>query len=913
MSDDPRGTVETPPGPRLEPVPRPETFPPYESLGYRLKRLLLGRPLRTAEATHERIPKRVALAVFSSDPISSTAYATEEMLLVLVATGAAGMTLALPLAGGIALLLLVLVVSYRQVIRAYPRGGGAYMVSRDNLGGLWAMVCAAALLIDYVLTVAVSVSAGTAALASAIDPIGDWRVEISVAFIVVLAWVNLRGVKEAGKVFAVPTYVYIVSLGSVVVWGIFRTVVGGLGPIAYGAGEASRLVGAEQGTLAAVSLFLILHAFAAGTTALTGVEAIADGVPAFRPPEARNAQKTLVVMAVIMGSLFLGITFLAQRLQVHPFENGNPTLVAQIARYVLGGGSGTVVFVFVQVATLFILVLAANTAFNGFPVLASFAAQDALLPRQLRKRGHRLVYSNGVLLLSGAAVFLVIAFKASVHRLIPLYAIGVVTSFTLAQAGMTLRHLRQKEEGWRKGLAINGLGAAVTLVVLVVITITKLRAGAWMVVVAVPVIVWLLRRTRLAYHSEVSELKVEASERLAPPKPRHEVVILLEDLDRSAIGALQYARQLNPLHITAVHVAVDPDHARELARLWSKVHIPSVLEVVDAPDRNLLSAAQEVVAEFVQPDTEVTVLVPRRGYAKFWHRVLHDRSSAGLVKVLGNMDGVNVTIVPFRLGRRPLLAPSSLPPGGLGCACHASRAASAAPPQVRRSGGRGEELERDAVRVAEAHARAVARILDLTVRDAELVEPACPLLELSAVGTAEGDVVEADPELAEPLVGRGRRMLVQTDQHAIADQVHGVVEVGIGVLVQHWLGAEERFVPGNADGQVADGERNVGDGRKGGHVVAPARRDPDQGGDPVTAVRMSIPCEPVGGHDRDTVLAYQARLAKSAMLPEKSTEMNVSSSTVQASWPGGITYASPAPASPSEPSSITTFKCPETT
>jgi Amino acid permease len=314
-----------------------------------------------------------------------------------------------------------------------------------------------------------------------------------------------------------------------------------------------------------------------------------------------------------------------------------------------------VVFVFVQVATLFILVLAANTAFNGFPVLASFAAQDGLLPRQLRKRGHRLVYSNGVLLLSGAAVFLVIAFKASVHRLIPLYAIGVVTSFTLAQAGMTLRHLRLREEGWRKGLVINGLGAAVTLVVLVVITITKFRAGAWMVVVAVPVIVWLLRRTRLAYHSEISELKVEASERLAPPKPRHEVVILLEDLDRSAIGALQYARQLNPLHITAVHVAVDPDHARELARLWSKVHIPSVLEVVDAPDRNLLSAAQEVVAEFVQPDTEVTVLVPRRGYAKFWHRVLHDRSSAGLVKVLGNMDGVNVTIVPFRLGRRPLL------------------------------------------------------------------------------------------------------------------------------------------------------------------------------------------------------------------------------------------------------------------
>src|SRR6266540_1449455 len=531
----------------------------YQALGYRAKRLLLGPPLQTAQLVHERISKRIALAVFSSDPISSTAYATEEMLLVVVLAGSAGVALALPLAGGIALLLLVLVVSYRQVIRAYPRGGGAYMVSRDNLGGLWAMVCAAALLIDYVLTVAVSVSAGTAALASAIDPIGDWRVEISVAFIVVLAWVNLRGVKEAGKVFAVPTYVYIVSLGSVVVWGIFRTVVGGLGPIAYGAGEASRLVGAEQGTLAAVSLFLILHAFAAGTTALTGVEAIADGVPAFRPPEARNAQKTLVVMAVIMGSLFLGITFLAQRLQVHPFENGNPTLVAQIARYVLGGGSGTVVFVFVQVATLFILVLAANTAFNGFPVLASFAAQDALLPRQLRKRGHRLVYSNGVLLLSGAAVFLVVAFSANVHRLIPLYAIGVVTSFTLAQAGMTRRHLRLRQPGWRKGLAVNGFGATVTMIVLVIITITKFVEGAWMVVVAVPLLVWLLLRTQRTYQGELGELKVEVSHHLAPPKPRHEVVVLVEALDRATIGALQYARQLNPLRLTALHIAVDPD------------------------------------------------------------------------------------------------------------------------------------------------------------------------------------------------------------------------------------------------------------------------------------------------------------------------------------------------------------------
>ncbi len=642
--------------PGLDAVPPlPPGARPYRSPGYRLKRLLLGAPLRTAQLMHERIPKRVALAVFSSDPISSTAYATEEMLLVLVLAGSAGIGLSLPIAGGIALLLLILVISYRQVIRAYPQGGGAYMVSRDNLGPFFASLCGAALLIDYVLTVAVSVSAGTAALASAVEPIGHWRVELSVAFIVLLMWGNLRGIREAGKIFAVPTYVYILGLGGVVIYGTWRTLVGSIGPIHYTATEAGQLAGAEQTTLAAVSLFLILHAFSAGTTALTGVEAIADGVPAFKKPEARNAQRTLLVMAMIMAFLFLGITFLARQLDARPFESGNPTLVAQIARHVLGSGLGEALFVFVQIATLFILVLAANTAFNGFPVLASFAAQDKLVPRQLRKRGHRLVYSNGVLVLSGAAIFLVVAFSANVHRLIPLYAIGVVTSFTLAQAGMTRRHLRLREEGWRHGLIINGLGALATFIVLCVIVVTKFHHGAWMVVVAVPVILFLLDRTRRTYVAELAELKVEVSQRLAPPKPRHEVLVLLEDLDRAAIGALQYARQLNPLHLTAVHVALDPDHARRLAALWARINLPVTLEVVDCPDRNLLACAQQSVGELVRPDTEVTVLVPKRGYARFWHRVLHDRSSAGLFKALGNIDGVNVIIVPFRLGRRPRL------------------------------------------------------------------------------------------------------------------------------------------------------------------------------------------------------------------------------------------------------------------
>jgi amino acid transporter len=644
--------------PRLEAVsevpPSQEGVGEYQSLGYRAKRLLLGPPYKTTQLVHERISKRVALAVFSSDPISSTAYATEEMLLVLVAAGSAAVGLALPLAAGVAVLLLILVLSYRQVIAAYPQGGGAYMVSRDNLGGLFAAVCAAALLVDYVLTVAVSVSAGTAALASAIPELRDLRVEISVGFVVLLAWGNLRGIRESGRIFAIPTYVYILSLGGVVVLGIYQVLSGSVGPIVYDAAEARKLAGTTGG-LAAVSLFLLMHAYAAGTTALTGVEAIADGVPAFKKPEARNAQRTLIAMALIMGFLFLGITFLAIQLEARPFQDAPPTLVAQIAQHVLGGGIGHILFVFVQIATLFILVLAANTAFNGFPILASFAAQDALMPRQLRKRGHRLVYSNGIVVLAAAAVFLVIAFEANVHHLIPLYAIGVVTSFTLAQAGMTRRHLRLRQPGWRKGLAINGFGATVTFVVLVVITITKFVEGAWMVVVAVPLLTWLLLRTQRTYQGELGELQVEVSHHLAPPKPRHEVVVLVEALDRATIGALQYARQLNPLRLTALHIAVDPDRARELCKLWSKVDIPVSLEVVDSPDRNLLATAQAVVGELVRPDTEVTVLVPKRRYATLWRRVLHDNSSTGLVKALGSLDGVNVTIVPFKLGRRPLL------------------------------------------------------------------------------------------------------------------------------------------------------------------------------------------------------------------------------------------------------------------
>jgi amino acid transporter len=625
----------------------------YQSVGYRTKKLLLGPALKTSQLVQERVSKRVALAVFSSDPISSTAYATEEILLVLVAAGTAAIGLALPVALAIIALLALLVVSYRQVVDAYPSAGGAYVVSRDNFGNVTAAVAGAALLIDYVLTVAVSVSSGVAAMSSVFpDQLGPIRVEISVAFVVLLAWGNLRGIREAGRLFAIPTYVYVASVAAMIVAGLWRLTSGDIGPITYTSEQAALLQ--HEGAVGAVTVFLVLRAFASGTTALTGVEAISNGVSAFRAPEAVNAKKTLMVMAAIMGVLFLGITYLAVRLEALPFATGYPTVISQIARQVLGNGPA---FILVQAATLLILVLAANTAFSGFPLLASFASGDALLPRQLRKRGHRLVYSNGIIALSAVAIFLIVAFQADTHSLIPLYAVGVVTSFTLAQAGMTRRHLRLREPGWRSGILINGVGAVVTFVALVVIVVGKFTQGAWMVVIAIPLLVWLLLRIQRTYGREVAQLKVQASQRLAPPKPRHEVVVLIEDLDQAAISALQYARQLNPLTITALHVAVDPDHARELGRLWAKVHIPFPLEVVDAPDRNLLAAVEEAVAERVRPDTEVTVLVPRRRFVGFWRRVLHDQTSAGLTKVLGAMENVNVTIVPFHLGsQRPLAA-----------------------------------------------------------------------------------------------------------------------------------------------------------------------------------------------------------------------------------------------------------------
>jgi amino acid transporter len=486
----------------------------------------------------------------------------------------------------------------------------------------------------------VSVTGGVAALTTAVPPLQRLVLPLSLAAIGLITWVNLRGVRESGRIFAVPTYLFVCSCAVMLLVGLGRLAAGQLDPVPAGGTAPLPPVAGSVG------LLLVLHAFAAGCTALTGVEAISNGVPAFRPPEARNARRTLVAMGLILGSLFIGVSFLAVRVGVRPYESGNPTLIGQLARWVLGGSvAGQAFFYLFQAATLAILVLAANTSFADFPRLASFAAADAFLPRWFTKRGQRLVHSNGVLALSAAAAAVTLAFRADYNRMLPLYAIGVFTSFTLSQAGMTRRHRRLREPGWRYGIAVNGVGALVTFLVLLDIIATKFLAGAWMVLLALPVLVLLLDRTNRAYAREREELAVAAPELLGPPKPRHEVLVLVDGLDRAVLHALQYVRQLNPLSATAVHVAADPAAAGQLARQWGRLPTAVPLEVVHCPNRDLVDCAADAVAERVRPDTEITVLLPRHGDRGRLGRLLHDQTGQDLFTALNRLAGVNVVVV----------------------------------------------------------------------------------------------------------------------------------------------------------------------------------------------------------------------------------------------------------------------------
>ncbi|MGN6694796.1 MAG: APC family permease, partial [Aquihabitans sp.] len=551
-----------------------------ESTRYRIKRKVLGPPLHTDQLEHERLGKPTALAVFASDALSSTAYASEEILRSMVPViGLLAFTAFLvPITLSLVTVLVILIFSYRQTIKAYPSAGGAYIVTKDNLGLLPAQVAGVALLTDYILTVAVSVSAGMAALYSAAPELYPYRVPIALAFIAIIAVGNLRGVKESGRIFAVPTYAFIVAMFAMVIIGVFRGVTGGFthapmpaDPIPVGVGAAS--------------LLLVLKGFASGGAAMTGVEAISNGVPAFKRPEATNARQTLMVMGACLGTMFIGISFLAAKYQVIPSEKA--TVISQVAKHAFGGGpAGHAAFIFVQGATMLILVLAANTSFADFPRLASFHADDAFMPKQLTKRGHRLVFSNGIVALAVAAGILVVIFGADVTHLIPLYAIGVFTSFTLSQAGMSVRHIKLKEPGWRLGLFVNGLGAITTGVVTVVIGAEKFLGGAWFIILLVPVLVALLVRLNRQYESEAVELEHDVDAAVtAPVLPRHAVLVLVSDLDRPVARAIQYARTMHADETRAVHIAIDPVHGKDLADRWVGLGMTRVpLDIVECPD-----------------------------------------------------------------------------------------------------------------------------------------------------------------------------------------------------------------------------------------------------------------------------------------------------------------------------------------
>jgi amino acid transporter len=600
----------------------------------RLKRAFLGSPLPTAQSRHERLAKSTALAVFASDALSSVAYATEEILLVLVLAGTVALSYSLPISIAIALLIAIVVSSYRQTIRAYPQGGGAYIVSKDNLGAPAGLVAGAALLIDYVLTVAVSVAAGIAALTSAVPGLFPYRPWLCVVAVVGIAVANLRGIRESGKIFAAPTYLFIGSLGVLIIYG-------GLGAVFNFLPEAPYQ--RHPPGLEGVGLFLLLRAFASGCTALTGVEAVSDGVPAFKPPEAHNARIVLTVLGVILIVLFLGITSLAYDFGIAPRHE--ETVISQLARHVFGGGA---IYYEIQAVTMMILLLAANTSFADFPRLSFFLARDRYIPRQFATQGDRLVFSNGILILSGLAALLLVIFRGDTHALIPLYAVGVFLSFTLSQASMVRRWLRLKEEGWWWRSWLNAIGAITTGLVMITIAATKFTHGAWIVVLLIPTLVTVFVMVHRHYEEVAVQLSLDA---FSPPPPMtNTVLVLVGDIHRGVIKAIQYAQTLSP-NAKAVFVETDPERTRRLEEKWGRYGMGVPLIVLTSPYRSLLGPLTKYV-DHLQNQGEnhvVTIVLPEFIPARWWQLGLHNQTAFLIKGAMLFRKNVIVTDVPYHL------------------------------------------------------------------------------------------------------------------------------------------------------------------------------------------------------------------------------------------------------------------------
>ena len=609
---------------------------PEEGLLSLLKRLVVGKPIPSHLAHHERLSRVTGLAVLSSDPLSSVAYATEEILRVLVLVGAGALTLATPIAFVIATILAVVVFSYRQTIHAYPSGGGAYIVAKDNLGELPALVAASSLLIDYVLTVAVSIAAGVAAITSAFPQWHVNRVELTLAFVVVLMFGNLRGIRESGRIFAAPTYFFVVTILLLIVVGMWRVVTGTVATVAP--------VAPVESSGVPLTLFLLLTAFSNGCTAMTGVEAVSNGVPAFKPPEAKNAAATMLMMVVLSITMFLGITLLSHAFHVAPSEQ--ETVVSQLARGVFGDRG--ILYYAVQAATMLILVLAANTAYADFPRLASILARDRYVPRQFMNQGDRLAFSNGIVGLSVLAGILLAVFGGDTHALIPLYMIGVFVSFTLSQAGMVIHWRRLRGAGWRTSALINGVGAIVTGVVLLVVAVTKAVEGAWIIMLLIPLNVLFCRLTRKHYDGVAAQLSLRGWQ---PRGARHNAVLVpISGVQRAVLEALDYAKTLSA-DVRAVYVNVDPSATEQLRNGWSQWGNGVPLIVLESPYRSLMEPLLEYIERVGadHPDGYITIVLPEFVPVRWWHHLFHNQRALLIKGALLFKPNIVVTSVPFHL------------------------------------------------------------------------------------------------------------------------------------------------------------------------------------------------------------------------------------------------------------------------
>lgn len=635
-------------------IHRTTEFKPSRNISH----FLIGRPLQTADAPHQTIGKAVGLAIFASDALSSTAYATQEILVILAAAGTAAFGYVFPISIVIVGLLAIVVISYEQIIHAYPDGGGAYVVAYDNLGQFPALAAASALLIDYTLTVSVSVSSGVAQIISAYPALFNYRVPISVACVIFIMTINLRGVKESGAAFAIPNYFFIVVMFLTIITGLLRMLTGSLGEVV----NPPQLEHFGK-ALPGITAFLLLHAFSSGTTALTGVEAISNGITAFKEPRSRNAGITLMWMALILGLLFIGISFLTR--EIHAVPSETETVISQLARTVFDGQG--LLYLFVIAGTTVILILAANTAFAGFPRLSAMLAQDGFMPRQLTYRGSRLVYSYGIVSLAWVASLLIIIFQASVTRLIPLYAIGVFLSFTLAQAGMARRwwragHLNPRdttgnvdhlhyEKGWFIKMISNGFGAICTVIVMGVFAITKFRDGAWIVLILTPVLISVFLWIHRHYAGMASSLSLENYGEPPPYNIRHRVIVPISTVHQGALAALRYARMLSD-DITAVHISIDPSDTEKVRKRWEMWGRGTRLVIVDSPYRLFLEPLLGYIDEILvsrQANETITIVVPHFVPKRRVHNTLHMQTAEMLRRELLSTPGVIITEVPYQI------------------------------------------------------------------------------------------------------------------------------------------------------------------------------------------------------------------------------------------------------------------------